>query len=125
MQFLQDGKGGLDTGDFFDMLRIIFSCFLLASTSPVWSHDQWADGSSVPAWVKSKCCGVSDAHHLRPEQVHQVAGGYLVDGHVGVIPLSQTDPSQDGEYWIFGVRVWTDNAETIGQVHCFFVPLGY
>jgi hypothetical protein len=91
-----------------------------------WAHDQWADGSPVPAWVKSKCCGERDVHHLKPEQVHRVDGGYLVDGHDGVIPLSQTDPSQDGDYWIFGSTVRSgDDPPKIGDVRCFFIPLSY
>lgn len=97
----------------------------LAFSVPAHAHDRWANGEPVPAWVAHRCCGINDVHHLKPEQVHRVDGGYLVDGHDGVIPLSQTDPSQDGDYWLFGVTVWTDNVQTIGDVRCFFIPLSY
>ena len=35
---------------------------LLALAGPAAAHDVWADGSPVPAWVKSSCCGPA-AHH--------------------------------------------------------------
>jgi hypothetical protein len=111
------------------MRLLIFVLFMLCAFGRydyAQAHDKWADGSTVPAWVKSKCCGERDVHHLQPEQVHKVDGGYLVDGHDGVIPLSQTDPSQDGDYWIFGSTVWSGNGPPkIGDVRCFFVPLSY
>lgn len=90
------------------------------------AHDQWADGSPVASWVKAQCCGERDAHHLRPDQVHQVDGGYRVDGHDGVIPLKDVSPSQDGDYWIFAPTDWTGGSAKIGNpVRCFFIPLSY
>ena len=90
------------------------------------SHQKWADCSTVPKWVRSACCGPNDVHHLTPDQVHRVDGGYLVDGHDGVIPLSQTDPSQDGDYWLFGVTVWDGgDSPKIRDVRCLFIPLSY
>ncbi len=89
------------------------------------AHDAWTDGSPVSPWVKAQCCGERDVHHLRPEQVHRVDGGYLVDGHDGMIPSEMAQPSQDGEYWIFGSTDWLNGAPRIGYVRCFFVPLSY
>jgi hypothetical protein len=109
------------------MLRIVAAAAIAFGMPLIaCAHSQWADGSPVPKWVKTKCCGEQDVHHLLPEQVHRVDGGYLVDGHDGVIPLSQTDPSQDGDYWIFGSTVRSDDGPPkIGDVRCFFIPLSY
>jgi hypothetical protein len=32
------------------------------------AHDHWVNGEPVPAWVKTVCCGLKDAHHLRPDR---------------------------------------------------------
>jgi hypothetical protein len=97
------------------------------------AHDQWADGSAIPAWIKSSCCGPADAHHLRPDQVHRVSDDYYtVDGYHGnggKIPVSQALPSQDGEYWIFyrddGVQTLGSEASSQSGVYCFFVPMAF
>lgn len=107
------------------MRNTMVAVILILSCSSAFAHKFWANGEPVPAWIRKACCGEHDVHHLRPEQVHRVDGGYLVDGHDGVIPLSQTDPSQDGDYWLFGTTDWTDNVPKIGDVRCFFIPLSY
>ncbi len=87
------------------------------------AHDVWANGKAVPPWVKRSCCGVADAHHLRPEQVHRVSDEYYrVDGYDSQIPVKVALPSQDGDYWIF----YRDNVGG-GQssVYCFFVPMNF
>lgn len=87
------------------------------------AHDVWANGKTIPAWVKEACCGPADAHHLRPDQVHRVSDAYFeVDGYFRPIPVRDALPSQDGEYWIF----YKDN-KSGGQtgVFCFFAPMGF
>jgi hypothetical protein len=85
------------------------------------AHDRWADGEPVPAWVKATCCGVADAHHLTPAQVHRVTGGMMVDGYPDVIPFSQWAPSPDGEYWVFFGHA-ADGS--VSRVYCAFAPYG-
>lgn len=100
-------------------LALIFS---LASAPAALSHDQWSNGGKVPDWVKQSCCGPADAHHLTPDQVHDMGTYYIVDGYHRKIPHDQVLPSQDGDYWIF-----YNNYSTYGQsaVYCFFVPMDF
>jgi hypothetical protein len=99
---------------------------LTATYKPAYSHDKWADGNEIPAWVKSSCCGPADAHHLIPEQVHRVKGGYKVDGYPEMVPEERALPSQDGDYWIFYNHGTYDGGQPwFSPVYCFFVPLSF
>jgi hypothetical protein len=82
------------------------------------AHTVWADGSSVPEWVRDACCGPSDIHHLTPDQVSLTPEGYRVDGIQAIVPFSKTLKSQDGDYWIF-YRNYADGSQ---YVFCFFAP---
>ena len=84
------------------------------------AHDYWASGEAVPAWVKSECCGVADAHHLRPDQVHVTPSGYKVDGYREIIPEKRLLPSPDGDWWVF---YRNSNDGNQGPVYCFFGPV--
>jgi len=86
---------------------------------PSLAHDQWADGTPVPRWIKSSCCGERDAHRLRPDQVHKGKGVWLVDGF-GAIPDAAALPSQDGDYWLFYGYLAGEPA-----LRCFFVPMTF
>jgi hypothetical protein len=102
--------------------------FLLIALVAFWTvsayaHNEWADGSKIPDWVKASCCGPADAHHLRPDQVHRVSDDYyMVDGYTHRIPANQALPSQDGDYWIF---YRDDGASGQSGVYCFFVPMAF
>ena len=85
-----------------------------------WAHDKWADGEAVPAWVKRQCCGVSDAHHLRSDQVHVTADGYRLDGYKTTVPDNQRLPSPDGSWWVF-YRDYADGTQS--PIYCFFGPV--
>jgi hypothetical protein len=96
---------------------------LLAPTAS--AHDAWADGSQIPVWVKSACCGKDEAHLLRPTQVHKVEGGYRIDGYPLIVPDTSALPSQDGNYWVFyQIYGIVDDKPQVSNVRCFFVPLG-
>ena len=85
------------------------------------AHTQWADGTEVPAWVSRACCGPDDVHHLTPEQVTVVPGGYRVEGYSTIIPKNEVLPSMDSEYWGF----WRNLSDgTQSRMFCFFVPAG-
>lgn len=89
------------------------------------AHHVWADGSQIPVWVKSACCGKDEAHLLRPNQVHKVEGGYRIDGYPLIVPDTSALPSQDGNYWafyqIYGI---VGDRPQVSNIRCFFVPLG-
>jgi hypothetical protein len=83
------------------------------------AHDRWDSGGPVPVWVKTECCGPSDAHHLRPDQVKRNADGdYLIDINPDPIPACIALPSQDGDYWLF----FYNDYGFYGSIRCFFVP---
>jgi hypothetical protein len=104
----------------------------IAALAPLWlaspalAHDQWSNGDRVPDWIKASCCGKADAHHLRPEQVHDYGDWYEVDGYHGnggKIPHQVALPSQDGDYWIFYAEGGSGRyGGSTGQsgVYCFF-----
>lgn len=113
-----------------NVIRTVAVVVVLAS-GPAWGHDILANGEAVPAWIKKYCCGPNDVHHLRPEQVHAVTGGWIVDGYRGPglaqvgggyaypIPYDQSLPSQDGDYWAF----YKDNDATSSTpMYCFVAP---
>ena len=103
------------------MLRALAVVALsVALASSVLAHDEWADGSPVPAWVKSSCCGPEDVHHLTAQQVRAMADGWHVEGYKDVLPYGKELPSQDGDYWIF-YKNYPDGTQT--PVYCFFAPV--
>ena len=99
------------------VLLLLFSCGCGEA------HEVWANGKFVPAWVKDACCGPTDVHHLRPDQVHRISDDYyMVDGYHDRIPARLALPSQDGDYWIF----YRDNVGgSQSGVYCFFVPMNF
>ena len=95
------------------------------------AHDQWADASSVPAWVKTSCCGPADAHHLQSSDVVLDSDGYHVKGFPVVIAYKDALPSMDGDYWIFYGRAYSGpgydglgGGSGLPHVYCFFAPTG-
>lgn len=125
-------------------IAIILAFWILCKVaSRADAHDQWADGSKIPDWVKHSCCGPADAHHLTPDMVHDLGDSYHIEGMandiqktIGGKPNTQILPSQDGDYWVF----YEDNPahETYSgysgksymepfyeSVYCFFVPMNF
>ena len=97
-------------------VAFLFTLILLFTCRDARAHDQWADGTPVPSWVKGACCGPTDVHHLTPDQVHREGDNWRIDIWPGVIPASKVLPSQDGDYWAFF---------DASMMHCFFVPLSF
>lgn len=91
-----------------------------APLSCVEAHERWSNSEPIPAWVKEQCCGPTDVHHLRPDQVHLTADGYLLDGYRALINESHLTPSPDGEWWVF-YRDYPDGSQS--AVYCFFGPI--
>ncbi len=105
-------------------MRVMVSVpILLLSLGAAEAHDVWANGTPIPKWAKDSCCGLADAHHLRPDQVHRVSDEYYeVDGYYRRVAVADALPSQDGEYWIF----YKDNPSgSQTGVFCFFVPMDF
>src|SRR6516225_11086526 len=99
------------------------------------AHDFWDDQGShpVPSWVKQFCCGDSESHRLKIEDVHPREGYYWIDGF-GKIPSDRAFPSQDGNYWLFWSNIWScpDGPKsceltipTLSNVTCFFAPVEF
>ena len=103
------------------MLRIIaMVAWPTFSLTEAYAHDYWRNGEPVPSWVKVVCCGRTDAHHLRPDEVRRTAAGdYVVDIYPWPIAAQLALPSQDGDYWLF---FYEDNG-VYGRIGCFFVPV--
>jgi hypothetical protein len=109
------------TGKGLTKAKIFISAFFALVSTSAFGHDQWADGAIVPGWVKAACCGQTDAHHLKPEQVHRNgAGDWVVDIFPHPIPNRFALPSQDGEYWLFFGYIAGDPT-----LRCFFVPVEF
>ncbi len=128
-------------------MRIAAIGLVLLICGSAQAHEKWSNGSPLPDWVKSSCCGPADAHHLRPDQVHDEGDYYLVDGYTGgnsggriwklvngmgeggkTIQVQNPSliPSQDGDYWIF----YNDHISSMmsgmqSNVYCFFIPLDF
>ena len=104
-------------------MRLCLAAAFVLAAAPAVAHDQWANGKAVPGWIKSACCGVADAHHLRPDQVSLNARGeYVVEGYHAPLDVNFAQPSQDGEYWIF-YREFIDGSQS--AAFCFFVPMNF
>jgi hypothetical protein len=102
------------------MLRVIALAAWPTFSLTAYAHDQWRNGEPVPSWVKVVCCGRTDAHHLRPEEVRRTAAGdYVVDIYPWPIAAQLALPSQDGDCWLF---FYEDNG-VYGRIGCFFVPV--
>src|SRR3954449_3494506 len=99
---------------------------LLGSGIPIelaGAHEQWADGTRIPAWVRTSCCGVADVHRLGMAQAKHIdeEGGWLVEGHHYIVPDYRVLASQDEFVWIF-YTTYPDGVQS--HSYCFFVPQG-
>jgi len=104
------------------LILLIVASFLPNFTH---AHDSWANGKKLPDWVKSSCCGPSDAHRLTMLSVHSAPWNddyMLIDGYNEPIRKATALPSEDGLVWIF----YKDGVNTpSGQstVYCVFMPM--
>jgi hypothetical protein len=80
------------------MLRVIaLAAWPTFSLTETCAHDYWRNGEPVPSWVKVVCCGRTDAHRLRPDEVRRnAAGDSVVDIYPWPIAAQLALPSQDG-----------------------------
>ena len=105
------------------LCRLGATVMLLVMPQAARGHAIWGNGTPVPEWVTKACCGPSDAHHLRPDEVHRIADGFRIDGYPKPIYDFQVLPSQDGEYWAFySTTKDAEGAPVFTSVFCFFAP---
>ena len=97
-----------------------FCFFLWVWSGGAQAHDQWQDGSPVPAWVKAVCCGPDDIHHFTSDQIHVRGRVYEVPGY-GDYETANATPSPDGDFWAF-FKLFPDG--THSTMYCFFAPFG-
>ena len=89
---------------------------LLALATPASAHDKWWSGREVDPATQRYCCGDNDIKHLTKEEVKLVPGGYRLGDTGEFVPETRTQPSVDGEYWVFR---WGNPVQT----QCFFAPI--
>ena len=105
----------------FSRIGAAVAALALAAIPPAAAHDQWADGAPVPAWVKSACCGPSDAHMLAENEVSLQDDGWHIRGIDTVVPRDRVLPSQDGQIWGF----WNPASGPNAPIYCFFAPMEF
>ncbi len=88
------------------------------------AHDQWADGSAVPGWIKSACCGPMDAHVIDSSDVSgpDKAGNYRVKDIEHIVPGEHVYDSLDGETWVFYDPRLPPQTRA---VYCLFLARGF
>ena len=102
--------------------------FFIPAPSPltgiVFNRAAYADDNGkIPDWISSACCGASDSHKLRADQVYRINNFYWrADGYSGEIPDAKVKPSQDGNAWVFYA---TGSGGDQSSVYCAFVPMSF
>ena len=88
------------------------------------AHAEAQATPAIPDWIKASCCGPSDVHRLRPDQVRQTDDGkyWIVEGYHEPVPAARAEPSHDSDYWIFYRDVPPDAQS---GVYCFFIPMNF
>jgi hypothetical protein len=93
-------------------LSLVLAGFVSA---PAAAHDKWWNGREVDPITKRVCCGDNDVTHLERTQVRVVPGGYQLLDTGELVTFDHTQPSTDGEFWVFR---WGNPKQT----QCFFAP---
>ena len=103
--------------------------FFLSAPNPVtgivFNPSAYADPvtGAIPSWISSACCGASDVHKLRADQVYKINDYYWrADGYSQDIPDAKVKPSQDGNAWLF-YPTYSDGRQ--GSTYCAFVPMAF
>lgn len=91
-------------------------------TAIVFNPAAYADeAGNIPDWISSACCGASDMHRLRADQVYRVSEWYWrAEGYSKEIPDAKVKPSQDGSAYVFYA---TESDGSVSNAYCLFVPM--
>ena len=102
---------------------LAFAAVVIESAS---AHDKGCDASPVPEAIKLDCCGKTDEHQLKPEQITRGPNDeYIVsfERYTFVIPADKALPSNDPCSHIFFENVWAMDSGNFVRVYCFLTPL--
>lgn len=93
-------------------------------TGLVFNPAAYADeAGQIPSWISSACCGASDIHKLRADQLYRISDfNWRADGYSHDIPNDKVKPSQDGNAYVF-YATYSDGSQ--GNVYCAFEPLDF
>ena len=93
-------------------------------TGIVFNPAAYADETgAIPPWISSACCGASDIHKLRADQLYRVSEWYWrADGYAQEIPDAKVKPSQDGSAYVFYA---TESDGSQSNAYCAFVPMAF
>lgn len=97
-------------------IALALSAVIVVSATMSLAHDKWANGDSVPGWIKSACCGQADAHVLGSNEYSIDNAGFHVKGINMSFPLDKVLPSQDGKVWAF----YPPGVGWNAQIYCVF-----
>lgn len=109
-------EGEDDSALFHLIVATVLVLIAMAISGRAHAHDQWADGSEIPAWIKSSCCGPADAHLLGPDDYWIDRDGFHIKGINAVTPLDKILPSMDGRVWAF----YNPGPGPYAPVYCVF-----
>jgi len=97
---------------------IVFSGAVLAltlSVPPTFAHDFWINhGAYKSPKDGSHCCGNNDCFMVPASDVKPTAVGWLIESLGETIPYSESQTSEDGEFWRC--------KRYDGSRRCFFAP---
>ena len=105
------------------LARLFVVSAILLFASDVIAHDSWISRGAHRNTAGEWCCGDGDCFVVAPERIVVTAGGYAIVGQTAgvgdsipleVIPFSEAQPSQDGQFW----RCKRPD----GSRRCFFAP---
>ncbi len=104
--------------------RIIVIAALWSAATEVQAHEKWADGTIVPAWVKSACCGPQDVHVIDSDDVTgpNKQGFYHVKDIDTLVPSDRVYDSLDGVTYVFYAPYLTAANR---HVYCLFLSRGF
>ncbi len=88
------------------------SLFLLSQ--PSLAHDFWINHGNYRSPNGEHCCGDTDCSAVPATEMMPTAAGWLIESLGEVVPYSEAQPSQDGQFWRC--------KRYDGSRRCFFAP---
>lgn len=87
--------------------------FLLFS-QPSLSHDFWINHGNFKSPNGEHCCGNNDCFAVPASEMRSTAAGWLIESLDELVPYSEAQPSEDGQFWRC--------KRYDGSRRCFFAP---
>jgi hypothetical protein len=99
-------------------LKVVLSAAcvsLFLASQPSLAHDFWINHGNYKSPADgSHCCGDNDCFLVPASEMHPTAAGWLIESLGEVIPYSEAQTSEDGEFWRC--------KRYDGSRRCFFAP---